>query len=124
MEADRIATLTPTIAEVFSASTTEIWCATFTVSGDGERWIQVMREQLNFAYPHQRDPEALVAECGLPSWATLSLTEWEAKNFAAFEFPAGLQPSDVARIVDTLLVAVIGAPPDYTVEAELFQIPP
>jgi hypothetical protein len=123
--AEQIVELTPPIAEVFEAHAVHVpLCATLTVVDDADRWIQVTRGELNVAYPHARDPAASAAELGLPSWATLSLLDWEENSYATFEFDEHLPAADVARIADTLLIKLAGAPADYAPDIEVFEIPP
>ena len=60
----------------------------------------------------------------LPSWGVLSLLDWEANNFATFEFSESLSAENVAILADALLVALAGANADYAVTVEVIELPP
>ena len=99
-------------------------CATFEVSGDPNRWIQFMPGVINLAYPHTDDPSPLPAQLGLPP-ALLLLVEWEPGAFATFNIETPLTVREIAQTIDALFESTLGcAGRDYSVDVELFDLPP
>jgi hypothetical protein len=104
MSADQIAVITPALREVVDSEPGR--CVTFEVSGDSEKWIQVLDEFVNTAYPHNDNPEDRLSKLGLqPPAATLR--DWEANKYATFEF-SRLDVQVVAKWIDAYFVGVIG----------------
>jgi hypothetical protein len=124
MGADQIAEIRPPIVEVFDgAAVGEAWCATFTVTGCADRWIQVTRDSINVSYPWDSDPSALLVELPVPPFAELRVTSWEARKFVTFTFGRKVSARDVAKVVDVLFESVLGcAGVDYSVDVEFFSV--
>jgi hypothetical protein len=122
--ADQIAEIHPAVVEVLQAHADgEGWCATFEVTGDPDRWIQVTATELNLAYPHDEAPSALLAARRVAGAEGLRLHEWEAGRFATFGFEAELDSRAVARLVDSLFQAVLGCEDThYAVDVELLLL--
>jgi hypothetical protein len=123
--ADQVAELEPSVQEVFEMDAAgRQWCATFTLEDDADRWVQVTRSELNFAYPYDGEPSAFLEKVELPAWAALSLIDWAAQSFATFSFPGGLTARQTSELADLLFTAVVGAEEDYALDIEVFEIPP
>jgi hypothetical protein len=123
MGADQIAELRPPIVEVFAgAAEGESWCATFTVAGHPDRWVQVTRDSINAAYPRATDPSVVIAALPLPAAAALRVISWQAAKFVTFGFSPDASERDVAKVVDVLFESLLGcAGVDYAVDVELFS---
>lgn len=122
MGADQIAAIRPALVEVSEgAEAGESWCATFTVSGDRDRWIQVTTDAVNMAYPHQEEPTRRLAAAGA-EMGHLQCKEWEAGRFATFRIDGALPAGRLARLIDLLFVTVLGCGADYPVDVEMATI--
>ena len=93
------------------------WCATFTIAGQPDRWIQVTSNSLNMAYLHQNAPTDLV-NAAVPVGG-LRLQEWTAGTFATWRFDPGNSAKDVAQLVDQMFQMLLGSGADYSVDVEL-----
>jgi hypothetical protein len=121
MGADQIAEIRPAIAEVFAGvDAGENWCATFTVSGDPDRWVQVTADSVNTAYPYREDPAEAVVPLAIAT--SLQLTQWQAGSYATFHFEAGIPARELARMVDVLFSGLLRAPSDYSVDVEIVPL--
>jgi hypothetical protein len=121
--ADAIATLQPAIAEVLEASKCgDVWCATFEVSGDTSRWVQITADTLNLPYPLVEPPQQVLASLGLADAARLELREWKAREFATFEVPEGATAAEMARIADGLLRGLLGCAAAYALDVKMEKL--
>ena len=120
MGADQVAAMQPAVVEIYSAPTSEDWCATFEVPGT-EHWVQVVRNMLNANCPYDDDPQEPFA----PAMSLLpdaELTSWEAGTFATFSH-GDCAPYDIARAVDAVFVVPLGGDAaDYQVDVSMEQL--
>ena len=109
MGGEQVAAMRPGIAQVLEASSGgATWCATFEVTGDPARWIQVMPDTLNIPYPFVESPLELPVVRDHADLRNLELREWEPHAFATFEIPPGATAAQIASLADTLLRAILG----------------
>ena len=104
MNADQLAEIRPALREVVEGAPDT--CATLEVEGNSERWMQVVDQTINGAYPYSDNPEERVSGLGLPP-ISAKLVSWEAGKFATFEF-AQFEVKAVAEWIDAYFVRVIG----------------
>ena len=115
---DQIAAIRPAIAQALEASTADdVRCASFEVSGDTARWVQVLPDAINMAYPAVEPPEILPAHVHV-----LSLREWKADEYATFDVAEGVTAMDLARIVDALFQGVLGCGSDYRLDVRVEKL--
>ncbi len=123
MSADQIADTRPSIVEVFKASSDgEDWCVQFTLSDRAEGpWVQVTRDMVNFAYPHDRNPDDLLSTLEPPPSARV--VAWESNVYATIKFGPNVTPSEVAKLVDAVFRHVLGCiGVDYHVDTKLERL--
>ena len=106
MNADQIAEIRPALREAIEGAPDT--CATFTVEGEKEKWMQVVDCTINAAYPHVDSPEERLKS--LPLLAGTKVASWEALKFATFDFPK-LEPTTHAHWIDAYFVGVLACPP-------------
>jgi hypothetical protein len=112
MNADQIAEIQPALREAFDGA--PITCVTFEVEGDQERWLQVVDQTINAAYPHADDPESRLR--ALPGVSGLRISSWEAWKFVTLECP-GWDAGSLATWIDAYFVAVLACKAgDYHVD--------
>lgn len=91
-------------------------CATFTVSGQPEAWVQFNIPFLNFAYPWSIEP-LIHLEGVLSSLESWQLVDWEAGTYATVNI--GAPPAlAVARAIEAIFRA-LGAVDTYAVEVSM-----
>jgi len=124
MGLDQVSAIHPAIREVFEAAAGgEEWCATFELSSDPERWVQITSGSLNMAYPHEEQPDLLLQQVGMTRSTDLVLSVWEPHVYATFKYSRHLSTRDLAHLVDQLFVSVLKcADPDYPVDVEMFTL--
>jgi hypothetical protein len=106
MSADQIAQISPKVREVFEAPS-DTMCATFEIAGNADAWVQVMKDNINAAYPFDNAPEGRVKEI-LASLPGSSITAWEAKTFVTLAFES-TNANAVAKAVDLLFAKLFSA---------------
>lgn len=88
-------------------------CCTFetrAASGD-DRWIQVLRGNVNAQYLYQDEPVARLAALGVRVPLGVSTIDWSAGMYATFDV-TGLEERDVTFFVDQLFVKALGCDDD------------
>ena len=125
MGSDQIAAIHPEIREVFEAAALgEEWCATFEISSDPDRWVQVTSDSLNMAYPHEEEPNLFLERVGVTESISLALVDWKPQVYATFNYSRDLSTRQLARVVDQVFISVLDCvDPDYPVDVELFRLP-
>ncbi|GEP46215.1 hypothetical protein [Brevifollis gellanilyticus] len=83
MNADQLAEIRPVLREVIEGAPDT--CATLEADDDPQKWLQVVDQTVNAAYPHSDNPEERLGRLGLPLLST-KLVSWEACKFATFDF--------------------------------------
>lgn len=104
MNADQLAEIRPALREVVEGAPDT--CATLEVEGDSEKWVQIVNQTVNAAYPHSDSPEERLSDSGLSAPASKILC-WEAGKFVTFEF-GQFELMAVAEWVDAYFVRVMG----------------
>ena len=113
MGAGQIAQMVRSIAKVYEGVTTPddapaLLCTFESTSSSGEPvWIQVLRGNVNMAYPFTEEPLELLRERGVRSPPDSYLVEWVAGEYAAFGF-SDVPVRDHASFVDQLFVKILG----------------
>jgi hypothetical protein len=115
MSAAQIAQISSKVREVFEASSDGM-CATFELTGNPDAWVQVMKDNINAAYPFDNAPEGRVREI-LASLPGSSVSAWDAKTFVTVAFESS-NANDVAKAVDLLFAKFFGAA-DYSVNGRV-----
>ena len=109
MSADQIAEIRPAIREAIEGAPDT--CVTFEVTGVPGRWMQVVGQTINAAYPHEDHPQNRLT--AMPAVAGLEVTGWEARKFATFGLPE-LDVTILARWIDAYFIGVLAcAAGDY-----------
>lgn len=94
-------------------------CATMEVSGNSDRWVQFTGHVVNAAYPHTEAPDRNAAVKPLLGDLAPTLVNWEAGQFATFEF-ATTDAAALARWIDGYFILVLGCRRDfYAVKARI-----
>jgi hypothetical protein len=121
MGADQVAEIRPAIVEVLEgAESGGDWCATLTDSTNSSRWVQVTRDMLNMAYPHDHAPSPTLESDGPTS--QMHLADWRPGSYATFTFEPCLSARALAQVVDRLFVSILGSGPDYSVDVEVVAL--
>ncbi|WP_229632124.1 hypothetical protein [Pseudoduganella violaceinigra] len=126
MGADRIAEISTLIREVLesyasspSDSDDEL-CATLEVDGHPEAWVQFVFGTLNFAYPAQQAPDAVLADVldQLPGWR---IESWEAEKYATVNFDHETSVARIANAIDALFTQLFSLD-DFSIDGRLEEI--
>lgn len=88
-------------------------CATFTVAGDDDRWVQFTDGVVNAAYPHAHDPGSFMAKLG-----DAVVESFEAGQHLTVHLKA-TDPEAIARWIDSYFDQVLAAGSDYAIETTL-----
>ena len=120
---DQIAAIRPALRELFDANArrepgAEDLCATFSVVGDEDAWMQVQLGIVNFAYPRSDDPLEMLRRCGIAPLPGLEVATFKPGLYATLTF-ASCAVDDLARFIDALLGAVHTLPPGYAIDARM-----
>jgi hypothetical protein len=121
MGADQIAAMRPMIVEMLEGSRGEdVWCAIFEMSGDPARFVQVLPNALNLAYPLVAPPAHVLS--GNEVLAKLEVREWKAHEYLTLELPEGASAMDIARLADALFHVVFGCSDDYRIDVSITRL--
>jgi hypothetical protein len=121
MGAFQSAGMRPAIAEVLEGSGGDaVWCATFEISGDPSRCVQVLSNALNLPYPIVAPPQHVLSKD--ERLAKLAVMEWKARDFLTLELPVGASAKDIANLVDALFQVIFGCGDDYRVDVRVTQL--
>ena len=121
MGADQVAAMRPAIVEVLEGTQGDaVWCATFEIAGDPDRWVQVTSDALNVAYPIVAPPAHLVS--GHERLSKLEVRDWKRNEYATFELPEGASAVEIARLADALFRTILGSGDDYRVDVGLERL--
>jgi hypothetical protein len=104
----QIAEIAPGVREALAHDPS--WCATFTVSGNPDKWVQFTAGTINAAYLNHEAPEPHLGVLG-----SFALREW-APNKYITGMLALEDARSVARWIDHYFVAILGCHPDYSVD--------
>jgi hypothetical protein len=111
----------PAIAEVLEGSSRDaVWCATFAMSGDPSRFVQVLSNALNLAYPMFAEPQHVLARD--ERLAKLAVMEWKANDFLTLELPVGASAREIANLVDALFHVIFGCADDYRTDVKVTKL--
>jgi hypothetical protein len=84
-------------------------CVTLEVTGQRERWMQIVDFTVNAAYPHTMQPEEMLKT--LPRLAGKGeIVSWEPGKFATFQFHA-LEPDSLTKWIDAYFVGILDCVP-------------
>ncbi|HTQ45890.1 MAG TPA: hypothetical protein VMI75_24210 [Polyangiaceae bacterium] len=121
MGAFQSAGMRPAIVEVLDNSHGDaVWCATFELDGDPSRFVQVLSNALNLAYPIVAPPAHVLAKD--ERLAQLAVMDWKANDFLTLELPVGASAKDVANLADALFQVIFGCGDDYRVDVKVTQL--
>jgi hypothetical protein len=121
MGAFQSAGMRPAIVEVLDGSRGDaVWCATFELSGDPSRFVQVLPNALNLAYPMFAEPVHVLAQD--ERLANLTVMEWKANDFLTLGLPVGASARDIANLVDALFQVIFRSGDDYRVDAKVTRL--
>ena len=121
MGAFQSAGMRPAIVEVLDGSRGDaVWCATFEISGDPSRFVQVLSNALNLAYPIAAPPAHVLSKD--ERLANLAVMEWKANDFLTLELPLGASARDIANLADALFQVIFGCGDDYRVDVKVTQL--
>jgi len=114
MGADQLAEITPAIREVLAGEPG--LCATLTVAGDMESWLQFVGGVVNAAYPRSTEPNELLEKLG-----SAVLQTWEPHQFVTVALDLE-HPREISKWIDEYFEKVLGAPAGYAVDVSLSQL--
>ena len=119
MNADQIAEIRPAIREAIQGAPST--CVTLQITGEPAKWIQIVADTVNAAYPHTLDPQEKLNT--LPKLAGHGkVVGWETGKFATFQFDK-MEPTSLAHWVDAYFVSVLGClPGEYHVDVACEQV--
>jgi len=121
MGAFQSAGMRPAIAEVIENSSGDaVWCATFAMSGYPGRFVQVLPNALNLAYPIVAPPAHVLSKD--ERLANLAVMDWKANDFLTLELPVGASARDIANLADALFQVIFGCGDDYRVDAKVTRL--
>jgi Uncharacterized protein containing a TIR (Toll-Interleukin 1-resistance) domain len=106
VNADQIAEIRPAIHEAIKGAPGI--CVTLQVTGETGKWIQIVGQEVNAAYPHTMGPEERVKV--LPKPGHNKIVAWEPTKFATFEF-GRLEPTSLAHWIDAYFVNILNCVP-------------
>ena len=109
MGTDMIAAILPTLIELRrGAAGGKNLCATFSLEGDGDVWVQITSFEINLAFPFADDPADRLPSAVFRAVGGVELLDWEAKNFATYSYPQEVSAQALAETVDHIFVEVLG----------------
>ena len=111
MSADSIAEIAPAIQEAIDGGPD--LCATFTVAGNPDAWVQFVGGVANAAYPRKDDPSAVLAMLGCAS-----LQDWTPGEFLTVRLETD-DALSVAAWIDRYFEQVLGAGSGYALDVSI-----
>ncbi len=107
------------LRDVLAAETTDEGdlCATIVADRDEDRWVQVLGDSLNVAYPSSDDPARRLVPL-LAAKVPVTLETWEAGTYATLRL-GSLELEAVAGAVDAVFTELLGRSADYEVTVTL-----
>src|SRR5206468_371937 len=119
---DHIAAIRPAVRELFDAHDrgepgAGDLCATFSVSGNEDAWIQVQLGIVNFAYPRSEEPIAFLRQRKIQTPPGTEVATFKPQKFVTLTF-GRCSADDLARFVDGLIASIHNlTPAAYAVDA-------
>ena len=104
MNADQIAEICPALREAVEGAPDA--CATLSVEGHPERWMQLVDRTINAAYQYSDSPKERMCRLDLPP-LVVNMVSRKAGKFATFEF-AQVEIKVLAEWIDAYFVHVMG----------------
>lgn len=109
MGTDAVAAMQTTLVELRNgAAKGRNLCATFSIEGDGDIWVQVTSFEINLAYPFTDEPDDRLPRAVFRAVESVELLDWEAGNFATYSYPQHTTARALAETVDSIFVDVLG----------------
>ena len=82
-------------------------CATLSVAGRSDLWLQIADNTVNAAYPFEAEPKTVLKL--LPALGDLSISSWEPRKFCTVALEDLSRP-DLPAWIDAYFVAILKAP--------------
>jgi hypothetical protein len=126
---DATAALRPALRELLEgiseepAGASEQWCLSLIVTGEDEAWVQVTETEINLAYPHSAEPDAILRDQLGAAARSLSVSAWEAGRFATFKREPLTQEALLELVLQLFTRLIRVRAPDFTLDVELLRIP-
>lgn len=119
MGKEQIATILPTIEEVYDASLSDaIYCATFTTSSGSAPTIQLIPQTLNICeWTFQKNPENEIKSLLGKLLPNLRLNDWAADSHAIFDF-GSVSLINQAQAIDLLFLLYLRSHHHYQLHVE------
>lgn len=121
MGADQITAMCPAIGSMLERSHgDDVWCANVSLRGDPARFVQVLSNALNVAYPIAAPPAHVLSK--EERLGKLAVMEWKANEFVTLELPEGASAADIAHLVDGLFHLLFGCGEDYAIDVSVERL--
>lgn len=91
-------------------------CATFSLAGKSDHWVQFVDGTVNAAYPLANEPSALLAQMG-----NALLESWRPHQHLTVKL-AIADARSISKWIDQYFEQVLGTPGDYSLDVSIEQL--